>query len=374
MDGGCLAIPDRTLLVHCTTTQLNRSARIADRAGGGLVVSPDRQDLVGLLTAVRYLREMTGYGRPVLLDAARYAGRNRLPARAPFDPRWLRRQRELGGPVLTDSGYVAADDEVGLGSILHRTAHLDGAIALLPLHVAWLRDPLRRALLLRAVRAAGVCVALVLEYGGDPFALVGVADGLLELLSCEVPVLLLRCDLSALGALCCGARAAAIGTVGSLRHLLPVPYTPPGPRPRPTHTAAVFRPCLSYRRVSAIARARRRHPDEPLWTCDCPTCEGRTLDWLATEPRQELLAFQHSMHVNYQLRDELVGANGGVDTPVTLSRQSWRARCAAAASRQQELGWTRAVMLDRWQEALAAIAPAIPAQRTAGHTPVSRRR
>jgi hypothetical protein len=345
---------DRTLLVHCTTAQVNRSVPLADRVGGGLVISPDRGDLVGLLALARYLSQVRHFARPVLLDAARYAGANRLPARAPFDPRWLRRQRELDLPVLTDSGYVDPADDAGLVSILRRTAAMPDAIALLPLHVAWLRDPRRRAVLLTHVRAAGVPIALVLEYRGDPFALVGVAEGVVALLACGVPVLVLRSDLSALGALCCGAVAGAIGTVGSLRHLYPLPHAPARPMPRPVHPAAVFRPVLSYRRVSAIARARRGSPDDEMWRCDCDTCGGRPLDWLAAETgaRQEVDAFTHSMRVAYALRDELLAGD------VAEARASWRARCAAAASRQAQLRWGRAGMLDRWQEVIAPTRPA----------------
>jgi hypothetical protein len=123
----------------------------------------------------------------------------------------------------------------------------------------------------------------------------------------------------------------------------------------------VFRPVLSYRRVSAIARARRGSPDEQLWCCDCDTCDGRPLDWLATGSgaRQEVAAFQHSMRVAYALRDELLSGD------IAAAGASWRARCAAAASRQAQLGWGRAAMLDRWQEVIAPAAPVQSAIRPA---------
>ncbi|WP_432828944.1 hypothetical protein [Dactylosporangium sp. CA-092794] len=319
------------------------------------MISPYAHDEAGLLATAAYLRRQGGFDAPLLLDAARYAGRNRLPASAPFNPRWLRRQRELGLPVLTDSGYIADGDEPGLVSILRRTAAVPDGIAVLPLHPAWLRDRLHLTLLTGHVRDAGVPVALVLEARSDPFALVGCVSGLLEVLGCGVPVLLLRCDLSALGALCHGAVAAAVGTVGALRHLAPREAgggrPPPGPRPPST----IFKPTMSYRRISAISRARRGHPDARLWACDCPVCEGRDLDWMATLPEREreVPAFEHAAAVLYALRDELLGG----DVPLPRAARSWSARCADAAYRERELRWTPTPMLRQWREAGPATAP-----------------
>lgn len=339
-----------SLLVQCGTSQVNRSVRVTDRPGGGLVITAERHDLRGLLATARYLVEMTPYRRPILLDAARYAGDNRLPATAPFDPRWRRRQRELGLPVLTDSGYIGAGDDDGLSSVLRRTAEIEDAIALLPLHISWIRDPPMLRRLRTVLRSVGVPVAFVLESKRDPFAVPGVVDGVLDLVGHGPPAMLLRSDTSALGALCSGAVAAAIGTVGALRHLYP---RSPGPPPRLGRTrpaSAVFRPTLSYKWVSAIARAKRQHPDEPLWSCDCGTCEGRDVDWLTglTEPEQEVFAFQHSMRVLLDLRDELIGG----DPSIRDSMLSWCARCAVADSWIRQLGWPDNPALRRWREVI----------------------
>lgn len=342
----------RSLLVHCSANQALRCAPVARRPHGGLVVSPHRHDEAGLLATAAYLLRGDGgqqaHDRTLLLDAARYAGQHRLPASAPFNPRWLRRQRELGLPVLTDSGYVDSGDEAGLVSILHRAAVVPGAIAVLPLHPAWLRDRLHRTALTNHVRDTGVPIALVVEARGDPFGLPGCVPGLLEVLGCGVPALLLRCDVSALGALCHGATAAAVGTVAALRHLAPRDAAggpaPPGPRPPST----VFRPTLSYRRISAVSRARRRHPQARLWACDCPVCDGRDVDWMAGLPEREreVPAFEHAAAVLYELRDELLG--GGV--PLARAAASWAARCASAVYRERELGWAVTPMLRRWSE------------------------
>ncbi|MEV0128328.1 hypothetical protein AB0H83_07655 [Dactylosporangium sp. NPDC050688] len=344
-------ITDGTLLVHCSANQALRCAPVAERPGAGLVVSPHQRDEAGLLATAAYLLRQRRFEAPLLLDAARYAGQARLPASAPFNPRWLRRQRELGLPVLTDSGYVDSGDEPGLAGILRRTAVLPGTIAVLPLHPAWLQDRLHRTVLTGHISAAGVPVALVLEAVRDPFALPGVVEGLLAVLGCGVPTLLLRCDVSALGALCHGAVAAAVGTVAGLRHL--TPRTPP-PRPgagphgfRPAAPSAVFRPALSYRRIGAIARAHRRHRDPELFGCACTVCDGRDVDWMAalSDRDREVPAFEHSIRVLQDLRDELLPR----DQPRSTAARSWTARCADAQYRSRELGWDAAPMLRHWQ-------------------------
>jgi len=353
-------ITERSLLVHCSTNQALRCATIADRPHAGLVISPYRHDERGLLATATYLLRQRRFGGPLLLDAARYAGQHRLPASAPFNPRWLRRQRELGLPVLTDSGYVDSGDEAGLTSILRRAAVMPDAIAVLPLHPMWLRDRLHLTLLTGHIRDTGVPVALVLEAQRDPFAMPGVVPGLLEVLGTAVPTLLLRSDLSSLGALCNGAVAAAVGTVAALRHLAPLdsrPPVPPGPRPPST----VFRPTLSYRRIGAIARARRGHPDEHLWACECRVCAGRDVDWMLALPEREreVPAFEHAIRVLFDLRDELLGE----DLPVARSSRSWVARCTDAAYRERELRWPVTPMLRRWQETRSGAV--IPRQRLA---------
>ncbi|MET7418467.1 hypothetical protein [Dactylosporangium sp. NPDC005555] len=339
-------ITEGTLLVHCSANQALRCAPIADRPGAGLVVSPHQRDEAGLLATAAYLLRRRRFEAPLLLDAARYAGQARLPASAPFNPRWLRRQRELGIPVLTDSGYVDRDDEPGLAGILHRAAVLPDTIAVLPLHPVWLQDRLRRTVLTGHIRSANAPVALVLEAQRDPFALPGVVEGLLAVLGCGVPTLLLRCDVSALGALCHGASAAAVGTVAGLRHLTPRPALSAAPAKgfRPAAPSAVFGPALSYRRIGAIARAHRRHPDPGLFGCACSVCDGRDVDWMAEldDREREVPAFEHSIRVLQDLRDDLLRQ---ADT----AGQSWTARCADAAYRSRELGWDPAPMLRHWQ-------------------------
>ncbi|MGI5213756.1 hypothetical protein [Plantactinospora sp. CA-290183] len=354
---------DRRLLLQCRTSQVTRAAEVADRPGSGLVVTAERDNLRGCLGRVRHLLEVDHYRRPVLLDAARYAGAGRLPASAGFDRRWIECQRDLGLPVLTDSGYLAPDDMTGLVGILEGAARLGDATAVLPVHPGWLADRYARNALLRYVNAVGVPVAVIVERPPDPVDGTAALVGLLHLLRCDVPVLLLRAGLSALGALCSGAAAAAIGTDSALRQL-DLPAGPPGHHP-PTHghgPSALVRQCLSHQPLTEIEATRRRHPDNGMWQCRCATCDGRDLGWLARLPEEQRapLAARHSVDVLLDLRAELTGPS------VQLNQWSWQARCAAAASRRREVGWDRLPTLDYWQRAIPAptsASSAVPAPR-----------
>ncbi|GIG86145.1 hypothetical protein [Plantactinospora endophytica] len=363
---------DRSLLLHCRTSQVTQAAETAGRAGGGLVVTADRGNLRGCLGRARHLREVDHYRRPVLLDAARYVGDARLPAAAPFDQRWIDCQRDLGLPVLTDSGYLARDDTAGLAGILERAARLGDAIALLPMHPSWLADRIARQTLIRYVAAVGVPVAVVVEESANPFTPASTVPGLLQLLGCGVPVLVLRADLPALGMLCSGATAVAIGTEPALRRLdprRPARYRPPTGVPRPS---VLVRQCLSYAPLAEIETTMRRYPDNGMWDCGCATCAGRGLGWLVDRPDGERgrTAFRHSVDVLLDLRAELTGPS------VQLNEWSWRARCAAAASRRREVGWDLLPMLDHWQEAIAppttSRMPAPTSRRAGGSSRFSR--
>jgi hypothetical protein len=92
----------------------------------------------------------------------------------------------------------------------------------LPLDARWFAAPPVYEALAREINKYDVPVAVVIEHESDPFGVRYVVTGFLELLDAvRVPVLLLRSDVSALGALCHGAHAAAIGTTSALRHLYP---------------------------------------------------------------------------------------------------------------------------------------------------------
>ncbi|MFY1690597.1 hypothetical protein [Plantactinospora sp. WMMB782] len=338
---------DRTLLAQCGIGDVGAVREVVSQPGTGLVITARLGNLRSVYQSARNLIE-TGFSQPLLLDANRYGGNRRMPATIPFSRDWLSRQRDMGLPVLTDSGYAEGGDVAGVTRILSQAAEIGDVVAVLPLHLSWFTVPEARRTLLRLVRGFGVPVAIAIEHPRDPIGVRGTVDGLLELIGCAVPVMLLRCDVSALGALCCGAFAAAVGTRAALRHLYPRYRPSIRRRPSPPMPSVVVPRCLSYKRLSVVARTKRRHPDTDIWRCLCPTCGGRDLDWIfsRSEQAREWLAFQHSLGALVRLRNELTG-------PDLLEDQlSWRSRCANAAYWRREVGWDSLPALDRWQEAI----------------------
>ena len=286
---------------------------------------------------------------PVLSDRGRYAGVNRTPATAGVSADWVDAQLLAGAPVaLTDSGYLGPGDHPGLAAILAGTAALgEQVVAVLPIHPHWLTADLPR--LIAAINDHGVPVALVVEHRDDPFAATTVLQGLTRLLAqTGVPVLLLRSDLSSLGAIAHGAIAAAFGVRPSLRHLYPSSGS--GYAGAGAVTSALWRPGLYMVKVDRLAAAHARDPRDPVWVCECAVCRGRTLDWLYLDAgSQEVLA--HNLEVALTLRDDLLSYSSGPQR-----RTSWRAQCASAEYQftdlaSRGLGWTIPPAIRGWKTA-----------------------
>jgi hypothetical protein len=198
-----------TMLVQADSDNCELAIDCSDRDGGGIVLTGSKS-----LSVARWLLDAKGYSRPILLDRGFYAGSKRRFAANEFDSNWISRQRELSlGAVLPDAGYIAEGDESGLASILDRTTQLgERAIAPLGLHLSWLNAKKGLNTLIEKVTETGIPVAIALEHAKDPLSVGYAHQGLLTLLDTGVPVILLRCDVSAIGALCFGATAAAVGT------------------------------------------------------------------------------------------------------------------------------------------------------------------
>jgi hypothetical protein len=318
------------LLVQCRPDEVERVCRIASgRAEAAVLVTTSEIEVARQAVAA------VGGRMPIVLDASRYTGTRRLNASAQFRGSWLSLQRELGLPVLTDSGYAGPQDCPGVAGVLDRAARLGpDVVATLALSPWWFEDPDGLGFLLDAVERAGVPVAVALEHARDPLGVRRTLRGLIRLLGVGVPVIQLRCDVSGLGLLCHGAWAAAVGTHSSLRHFYPVPKDNRHP-PRRAKTATVVKECLSYVDIGRIARAVQADPDDSLWRpCECPTCRYQPLDWLSTltdAGLQRRAAFGHSLQVLFELRDELLARSG---TPADR-QASWHAHCENAIARFQ---------------------------------------
>lgn len=327
--------PDRalssTLLVQCNTRRDEDYEDMIDhvsRPGAGLILTGQRA-----LAAARQVVGKIGYNGPVLVDAARYASRTH-PASAPFDGRFLDRQRELGLPwVLPDAGYIDLKESEGLVSVLSRVRDMDGGV-LAPLALSWQwLSADRRGWLIDQITQAGVPVAIALQHNDDPLGVKYALEGLIALLAVPNDVVLLRCDASAIGALCFGALAAAVGTTTRLRH---IPGGGGGGGGSGGHDPSpILPPCLTYRRLSHILLAVANDPDNPLWACECPTCYGRPISVLANASDPEAACAAHSVDFLCKLRDDLFGEHKHLTR--AQRQQSWISQCSHAASRCTEL-------------------------------------
>jgi hypothetical protein len=313
-----------TLLVQADAANYRDAAECSDRIGGGLALTGDKG-----LTVAEYLLDHQGYPRPVLADRGRYAGTGRKFAHEAFDATWIRRQRRLGlAAIMPDAGYVGEGDEPGLVNVLTRTKYLgENAVAPLALHLSWLNTKNGRlAMLTDHILATGVPIAIALEHPKDPLSPRYAVNGLISLLAQPIQVIMLRCDVSAIGALCFGSLSAAVGSSTGLRHIYPLPKPGSSGFGNPAHIAAIVRGCLAYVWFDKIDQAVQADRDNQVWWCECRVCGGQTLDWLASSPAPETVAYLHSLEMLYQIRNDLLGRA----TSMADRKQSWIAQCDSA--------------------------------------------
>jgi hypothetical protein len=329
------------LLIQCGPADAEAVAEVAKRHDSGLVltgVSPE--------ATVRRLRGR-GFGGPILCDAGRYSGKRRRAARRGTHPAWCRRQRELGLLPLTDSGYLPPRDVIGLRTILRAAAReAEPVVAVLPLAARWFVPAFCKALVAE-INAFGVPVAFVLEHPKDPFGVQYVLRGFLWMLSnAQVPFLLLRTDVSALGALCHGAHAAAVGTKSALRHLYPA-IGRGGLQPG---ISAFVTRLLAYHRLETCRRVFAETPDiAHFWPCTCPVCDDATPDRLKDADAPGDAVSRHSLHCLFAVKGELFR---GLRTREQLV-SAWHEACSHALFVHDQVAeavqcWTSPANLRTW--------------------------
>ncbi|MCE1179873.1 MAG: RHS repeat protein [Micrococcales bacterium] len=233
--------------------------------------------------------------RNVLVDAARYAGKNPTPASAALDRAWVRFQQDrLALPwAIPDPGLCDRGDLAGVESILRETEKLPGRVlAHLPLSRYLLIEDADKVRDLIEKQDRTVLVSL--KHADDPFGQQGVVPGFLNLSAGGASVGLLRTDQSAFGALVHGAPLAAIGTTPGLRHI------PDGGGPPGEVKVSMFVPALmSFKYTSNVADAYLADPASPHWACPgCLVCASRGhLGWIPDLPEEALAAtaIRHSI-------------------------------------------------------------------------------
>jgi hypothetical protein len=311
------------LLVQCPPERADTAAKITARYHSGLVLTGPKPS-----TTVRHLHRLH-YPGPILCDAARYTGRHRVPAAAGLTADWIAEQHDLGLTALTDSGYLTAGDWAGLNRLLDDAAnHPPPLLVTLPLATGWLTERPQLSRLITALNEARLPVAVVTGSFDDPH----VTGGLVRLLTATVPVVLLRSDIGALGAVCHGAHAGALGV-----------------------TSGLFVPALlGHHRPAVLARIVARTPGlARLWPCRCAECAGVVPTHLSPGG-----IYRHSLHTQLALGDRL-----------HHDATTWREHCGHALGVHRDVAevmpnWPPPAALRSWHELEP---PAIPRQTSGEH-------
>jgi hypothetical protein len=271
----------------------------------------------------------------VLVDPAAYG----LPAPADSAPlfdydEWLTRQQAAGVPViLTDTPRIRNHDRSALRKALERWAGIDETLVVLPIEPWWLRDGL--SWLIEEVREAGRPVAIVLLHQYNGLDTARAVAGLLAFISAvlPLPVVLLRADISAVGAVAHRAFAGFVGWSANTRHG-PLPMRQPDPAGERDESPSVFVPALhDYFKASTLpAFARHRRSD--VLRCDDLACRGDSLLEITRRCEIDLqagraLANRHNVAVTEQIARLVLSA---AEPP-----EAWREACRAGATASASL-------------------------------------
>ncbi len=266
----------------------------------------------------------------VLIDPAVYVPQARTEPETLFDyDDWLMRQRAAGVPlILTDTPRIRNKDMSALRKALARWDAIDEpTLVVLPIEPWWLREGLPG--LIEEVRAAGRPVAVVLLHRYNGLDISGAVAGLLKFISAvkPLPVVLLRSDLSAVGAVAHQAFAGFVGWSANSRHG-PLPMRrPEGDDERDESPSVLVPPLNDYvktSKLSVFARIRRLD----VLRCDDRVCRGDSLlrmaDLSETDLRDgRMLACLHNLASTEQLARRVFAA---ADPP-----DAWWETCNAGA-------------------------------------------
>jgi hypothetical protein len=288
-----------------------------------------------------------------LVDPAQYQARTKIGPDTLFGfDEWLIRQQTAGVPVvLTDTPRIRNRDRLALKKALTRWELLDEpTLVVLPIEPWWLKEGL--PCLTEEVRAAGRPVAIVLMHRYNGLDAAGAVEGLLTFISAigHLPVVLLRCDISAVGALTYGAFAGFVGWSASTRHG-PLPMAPPvrsydDEADERDESPGVFVPALhDYFKASRLpAFARCRRPD--VLDCDDPVCRGSSLLQISrlTEtdpPTARNIAYRHNLATTEQITRRIFST--------AEPRDAWWEACKAGAHMSASLaGYGITLPAPRW--------------------------
>jgi hypothetical protein len=282
----------------------------------------------------------------VLVDPAAYALQRKDGPEGLFDyDDWLMRQQAAGVPViLTDTPRIPNKDRSALHDALARWDWLDEpTLVVLPIESWWLRDG--REWLTEEVRAAGRPVAIVLLHQFNGLDPAGAVAGLLKFIAdvAPLPVVLLRCDISAIGAVAHGAFAGFVGWAPSGRHGS-LPMRSSKDNDQRDESPSVLVPALNaYLKVSGLPALRNR---QDVLRCDDPVCNRASLLRIAERSEVDIregraMACQHNLASTEQLARRILAD--------AEPRDAWWKTCNAGAKMSASLaGDGVSLPVSRW--------------------------
>lgn len=305
-----------------------------DLGRSGMMLAGD-----GIAKAMRILQD-GGAAFPILTDPEGYKDYTatckapfRLPSSDSLMPATLNgvldAQLQVGAvAALTPTGYIPAAATDVLKAAVDEFARLGrtDAIFVAPLDISLLgRGYFAHTVAILA--AFGRPVALVLGCQGNPLDQSKDIIPNLRKLATRIPLMPIRTDFNGLDLLGQGAVCAAIGTGGSVRHIVDPAEKPrsfnPGPAP-----SVLWPELMTYFKGSTIADFFGARP-RLAPACDCAVCDGQRITrFLRREHQDEAIA--HSVAVWSRRASQLLSA------PTVRERaEYWRNLCSAAVAYHQ---------------------------------------
>lgn len=165
-----------------------------------------------------------------------------------------------------------------------------------------------------------------------------VVRGLVHVLGADQPVLVLRCDASAVASVPYGASGGAIGTQTSLRHLYPLPKPGKSGGGRAARIAVWVPRLMSYMSVEKVADLVQYPGMDQYFVCDCLVCNGLRLDRIVNDQD----AYEHSLRA---LTDFATRRLGTERTPELQRRALFEAGSHAQFA-HQDIEFTTGVSLE----------------------------
>lgn len=223
--------------------------------------------------AATNLRAAGFHGR-IWIDPAAYDQLDQPQPDTLFGDYWQLRQEELSvEEPISPGAYVGAGDIESLQRSLDSegswVSEAGGRLSL-ALRAGWLTDHVER--LIAEMQAADLPFALAFADSNDPLGRRGAVPGLVELLKSVNDVVILRCDVGAVGAVAHGASLGALGTSTGVRHAVPPGHQPGGAAN--DKSPSVFLPKLLDFKLGSLLDS---FPRAASPTCELECCQGAPL-------------------------------------------------------------------------------------------------